>query len=155
MTAAETVRLLAFLAAANPAMRVEDGTAEAWHVILALVPFETAMVPARRLVTTTRWVAVSDIARGVAADAGMLAPDEEQAWEAATRVASNEGEGRTTLHPAVEEVYWSFGGAGGPLTSSHSAVRAQFRDAYRTVAGRHDEERILGITDGGTLKAIE
>lgn len=148
MTRAETVRLLAFLAAVNPAMRVEEGTAEAWHLVLAQAPANPVMEAARRLVTTQRWVAVCDVVQACAASLGLLAPDEEQAYTAAVRVASDEGVGRSDLHPAVEEAYWSFGGAGGSLTSLSSAVRAQFRDAYRVIQRRHDETAMLGLTSG-------
>ena len=61
MTPTETVKLLRMVAAACPAMRIEEHTPEAWHMILGDQQF-TDCVQALRLVAREQtWIAPADL----------------------------------------------------------------------------------------------
>lgn len=84
MTPSQTVRLLAIVQAATPAMKMTELTPEVWHQLLADVPFEAAQAAVyRHTKTSSAYLAPADIRRLVAASAGLLPPSLEEALQLA------------------------------------------------------------------------
>lgn len=61
MTPTETVNLLRMVAAACPAMRIEEHTPEAWHLILGDQQFTDAVQAVRKVARAQTWIAPADL----------------------------------------------------------------------------------------------
>jgi len=61
MNPTETVNLLRMVAAACPAMRIEEHTPEAWHLILGDQPFTDAVQAVRKVAREQTWIAPADL----------------------------------------------------------------------------------------------
>lgn len=143
MTPSEAVQLLAVVSAAWPQARVGEGTVQAWHQVLGDLPSEAvrdALLALAR--TNTHPPSAAEIRRRVAADAGLLSPDEDEAWQLANAVARAEGVGRRELPEAVKMAYDAVGGAHALATQAGVTMRAQFRDFYRQARQRTDDQTL-------------
>ncbi|MBS2548819.1 hypothetical protein KGQ19_18290 [Catenulispora sp. NL8] len=61
MTPSETVKLLRMVAAACPAMRIEEHTPEAWHMILGDQTFADCVQALRLVAREQTWIAPADL----------------------------------------------------------------------------------------------
>ena len=143
----QTVRLLAIVQAATPAMRMTEMTPDVWHELLADVPFEAAQAAVyRHTKTSGAYLAPSDVRRLVAEDAGLLPPSTEEALRLAQKWANDQGEwgpvhGRPT--PSTSPTCpsrWEVAALLGShfiAQSPSGVVHKRFEQAYRSVVERH------------------
>jgi hypothetical protein len=125
------------------------GQPQAWASALCDVPVEAVLAAVVRLSRTeARAPSVAAIRGSVAESAGLLPVGAQDAFSLAQAVAVRDGVGRLMLPPLVRRFYDEFGGAGGQLRSSSSAVRAQFRDAYAAARDREVLDVLAGDLGG-------
>lgn len=65
MTLDETRRLLSFISAVSPSQRIGPDTAEAWHVLLLDVDYDSAYSATKRIARRERYVGVEAIVKEV------------------------------------------------------------------------------------------
>lgn len=143
----ETAQVCALLAGAT-GWQPKPDTVRVWQALLADVPFGAGMAAARVIGTRMeRWPSVAALRRQVAAAAGLLAPDFDEAFEQAL-------DRDAAAHPAVvkardlvgDQFYWR---TGTPLD-----LRLAFREWYLPAKQRHDGDAVLAF-DGAALGAGE
>lgn len=61
MTRTEAVQLVALVASISPAMRIEDTTADAWHLVLDDLRLADCVEAVKRIARRERWIAPADI----------------------------------------------------------------------------------------------
>lgn len=141
MNPTETTALVRYIAEVFPSMRINQHTPDAWHPLLKDVPASLAREAVQYLAkTSSGYIAPADIRRRVAEFAGLLPPGEDDAWERVLSVASADGVGRSQLHPVLQGVYSSMGGAAAIKAGLPGPTRAAFGQAYRRLADEHQRE---------------
>lgn len=143
MNNAETVALTAVVSQIWPSMKLNAYSADAWHPVLADLPYAVAEYAVHQLAKShPGYIQPYDIRRHAAKTAGLLAPDEADALQLALDVAGARGAGANMLPPAVKDAYWAMGGSQG-FAALPGVLRPQWGRVYRDcVAAR--EEQLLG-----------
>lgn len=139
----ETTALTALIGQIWPSMRIEEFTADAWHLILEDLPYDLAQLAVATLAKARPgYISPYDIRRQAAKTAGLLAPDEADALGQGVTVAGNLGTGASLLPGAVQDAYWAMGGSQG-FAAPPAILRPQFGRVYRDAVTAR-EEQLLG-----------
>lgn len=156
MTPTETVRLLAIIQAATPAMRMTELTPDVWHQLLSDVPYAVAEAAVyRHTRTSSAYLSPADIRRLVAEQAGLMPPPLEEALRLAYRWASDRGRFMGGAEVVVYTV--SLGDLPGPVAevcrdlgssfindSPQGVWHKRFADAYRARCKREVDDLLAG-----------
>lgn len=144
MKNAETTALTALIGQIWPSMRLDEFTADAWHLILEDLPFDVAQHAVAALAKARPgYIQPYDIRRQAAKTAGLLAPDEADALQQCVTVAGNMGTGARALPGPVQDAYWAMGGSQG-FTAPPAVLRPQFGRVYRDCVAARDEQLLGG-----------
>lgn len=150
MTPTETTKIITLVRAFAPQQRLVDEytvLVPAWHAVIGDLPYDAVerAVIAHYRTATDPWITPGQIRRRVAADAGLLAPSEQDAWMLAQQWVRR----AVRLDELPSAVGLACQAVGDVLRSdAPDGVRhAAFRDAYRSAASRHDDRTLEATAD--------
>lgn len=137
--------------------RIESETFDVYEFALADLDVEDHRAVVKRVLRTMeRWPSPAALRKAILDQFGLLAPDEDQAWEMAFAFAtSRRTEGLDSLPYPVVEAYKVVGGSWSIKTGDRAVTHAQFREAYRRAKERADRATLemswngLALTPGG------
>lgn len=144
MTSEETTKLVALIAQLWPAMKINEYTADAWHPALADLDIDDAVTAVYALIKSSPgFIGIADIRRRAAAMAGLLAPDEGDAFDMAAKVGLNSGVGARMLPGPVQDAYWQMGGAPA-FEDPAGMVRSRWNKVYAGCVAKRETELLVG-----------
>lgn len=140
----ETTKLVALIAQLWPAMKINEFTADAWHPALADLDLNDAVAAVYALIKSNPgFIGIADIRRRAAAMAGLLAPDEGDAFDMAVKVGLNTGIGARMLPGPVQDAYWQMGGAQA-FEDPAGMVRSRWNKVYATCVAKRETDLLVG-----------
>lgn len=143
MTPHEAAALVALISAAYPQWPASRDTVAVYADALADLDYEQTLGAVRDVILTDdRWPTVATIRRRTADRAGILSPDQTEAWAEIRRLTST---GISTTvdafsHPAIAETVAAVGWWDLCHSTSPETIRAQFLRLYADARIRHDAE---------------
>lgn len=150
MTPTETAKVITMIRAFAPQQRLADDPAvlvTVWHAVIGDLPYDAVerAVVAHYRVAADPWIQPGQIRRRVAADAGLLAPTEQEAWMLAQQWVRR----AVRLDALPSAVGLACQAVADVLRSdAPDGVRhAAYRDAYRATSARHDERTLEATAD--------
>lgn len=159
MTRDECVELIAAVCVYFPERKLADGVVAAWMLVLGDLDYDDATQALGSIMRTSdsdrRWVQPGEIRRRVFEQLGLLAKSLPDALSEAREYCDRWLEALYSVEQGIEAnrrlgladplVLEAITAIGGPSTTAQldpAQFNAQFRDAYREVAARHDR-RVL------------
>ena len=144
MKPTETVELVGMITQIWPSMKLNQHTAKAWHMVLSDLPYDIAQQAVANLAKSRiGYIGVADIRRQAAADAGLLAPEEGDAYDMAAKVGLNSGTGARMLPGPVQDAYWQMGGAQA-FEDPIGMVRSRWNKVYATCVTKRETALLTG-----------
>ncbi|EFC80071.1 hypothetical protein [Parafrankia sp. EUN1f] len=155
MTRAEVSKLLHLIRALSPKFTIvpstddTPGTGDAWHDLLADVPFiDAAQAVRAHFVIGGPWIEVGDIRRRVIAARGLLPPDTEAAYAQAremNRWLNRRTGPEPSIHPAVYKTMSPHENGIGweAIDGRDGYAHRRFVDAYTPVSVRETEAALM------------
>ena len=149
MIAADTVELVAMVAALWPGMKLTEGTPDVWHEVLGDLPLGDAQAAVRMLAKThPGYIGPADIRKAVYDALGLLAgASPERALAAVVAVASNQGSGRGALEPLAARVYDALGGARVIADMPAGVLRREFGEMWQRLSGEQNNRLLCADFD--------
>lgn len=145
MNAREAASVVAAISAAYPQWPASRETVAIYADALADLDYVDALAAVREIILTDdRWPTVATIRRRTASRAGILAPDQAEAWAEVRRLTST---GLSTTvdafsHPAIAETVAALGWWDLCHSTNPETIRAQFLRLYSDARTRLDDEAI-------------
>lgn len=151
MTPTQTVQLVTIISQLWPSMKLNEFTADAWHLVLEDLDHDDARGAVIALTKArSGYITPHDIRHQCARAAGLLPPEEAAALQMAVTVAGNLGTGASLLPGPVRTAYWDMGGSPG-FQCAPSILRAQWRTVYGDAVEAYERDLLGG--DLGTAIA--
>jgi hypothetical protein len=151
MNSKETTKLVALIAQLWPAMKINEFTADAWHMVLSDLPMDVAQTAVANLAKAKLgYIGVADIRHQAAEDAGLGHVEEGIAFDMAAKVGLNSGTGARMLPGAAQDAYWQMGGSQA-FEGDAAMVRSRFNKVYAACCEKRTKELLSG--DLGTAIA--
>jgi hypothetical protein len=140
----ETAKLVGLIAQLWPAMKINEFTADAWHMVLSDLPLDVAQTAVANLAKAKLgYIGVADIRHQAAEDAGLLYVEQGIAYDMAAKVGLNAGTGARMLPGPVGDAYWQMGGA--PAFEGDAAmVRSRWNKIYDACCEKRQKELLSG-----------
>lgn len=145
MTPHETAALVAAISAAYPQWPASRETVAVYADALSDLDYDETLGAVREIILTDdRWPTIATIRRRTAQRAGLLAPDQNEAWAEIRRLTST---GLSTTvgafsHPAIAETVAALGWWDLCHSTNPETIRAQFLRLYAESRVRHDDETV-------------
>lgn len=144
MNSKETTKLVALIAQLWPAMKINEFTADAWHMVLSDLPMDAAQQAVANLAKSKLgYIGVADIRHQAAEDAGLAPVEEGIAFDMAAKVGLNQGTGARMLPGAVQDAYWQMGGSQA-FEGDAAMVRSRFNKIYAACCAKREKELLSG-----------